>query len=74
LSFKESFWNKNVLYKNKNINRINKDGFLIVKSEKTRKNLLNQADCMDQIRSMIFDAAQVKKEISSDDLIQIEIK
>jgi len=35
--------------------RISKDGYLIMKSDKTRLRLMNQADCMDRIRSMIFD-------------------
>lgn len=58
----------------KNINRINKDGYLIITSEKTRKNLLNQADCIEKIRTMIFEAAKVPKGISKEDLAQIEIR
>ena len=40
--------------------RITKDGYLVVTSEKTRRQLLNQADCMDRIRTMIFEAANDK--------------
>ena len=47
---------------------------MIVKSEKTRKSLLNQADCMEQIRSMICEASKIPKGLSEEDLIQIEIK
>ena len=35
---------------------ISKDGYLIMKSNKTRLQLMNQADCLDRIRTMIFDA------------------
>lgn len=40
--------------------RITKDGHLITKSDKTRLRLLNQADCLDRIRTMIFDAIDDK--------------
>ncbi|KAL1117252.1 hypothetical protein AAG570_004578, partial [Ranatra chinensis] len=40
------------MYKNK----INKDGYLIVKSEKTRSQLYNQADAMASLREMIWRA------------------
>lgn len=36
--------------------RISKDGYLIMKSDKTRLRLMNQADCLDRIRTLIFDA------------------
>lgn len=35
---------------------ISKDGHLTVNSNKTRLRLMNQADCLDRIRTMIFDA------------------
>ena len=47
---------------------------MIITSEKTRKNLLNQADCIEKIRTMIFEAAKVPKGISKEDLAQIEIR
>jgi hypothetical protein len=45
-----------------------------VTSEKTRKNLLNQADCLDRIRSFIREASKVPKELDSHELLQIEIR
>ncbi|KAK9499232.1 hypothetical protein O3M35_002308 [Rhynocoris fuscipes] len=39
-------------------NRINKDGFLIVKSDKTRSQLYNQADAITVLREMIRKAAE----------------
>ncbi|KAH3747399.1 peptidyl-tRNA hydrolase ICT1, mitochondrial-like [Dreissena polymorpha] len=44
-------------------NRINKNGELIVTSEKTRKQILNQADCLDKIRNMVFQASVKPKEL-----------
>ena len=35
---------------------VSKDGYYVIKSNKTRLQLLNQADCLDRIRTMIFDA------------------
>ncbi|CAF0788564.1 unnamed protein product [Brachionus calyciflorus] len=55
------------------INRINKEGYLIVRSEKTRKALLNQADCMEQIRSMIHQASYKPKGLSADEKLKIDI-
>jgi len=40
--------------------RVTKDGHLTMKSDKTRLRLLNQADCLDRIRTMIFDAIDDK--------------
>ncbi|KAL3878058.1 hypothetical protein ACJMK2_035691 [Sinanodonta woodiana] len=42
--------------------KINKEGELIITSDKTRTQLLNQADCMDKIRTMIFNASIKPKE------------
>ena len=36
--------------------RITRDGYLITKSDKTRLRLMNQADCLDRIRTIVFDA------------------
>jgi len=33
--------------------RITKDGYLVIRSEKTRSQILNQADCLDRLRAMI---------------------
>jgi len=35
---------------------ISKDGYFIIRSDKTRLRMLNQADCLDRIRTMIFNA------------------
>ena len=40
--------------------RITKDGYLLIKSDKTRLRMMNQADCLDRIRTMIFDAIDDK--------------
>ncbi|WAQ96456.1 ICT1-like protein [Mya arenaria] len=45
-------------------NRVTKNGELIVTSEKTRKQILNQADCLDKIRHMIFQASRKPKELT----------
>ncbi|CAG0899299.1 unnamed protein product [Darwinula stevensoni] len=37
-------------------NHLNKDGYFVVKSEKTKSQQLNVADCLDKLRSMIRDA------------------
>jgi len=36
--------------------RITKDGFLVVNSEKTSRQMLNQADCLDQLRTIIYNS------------------
>lgn len=54
------------------INRINKEGYLIVRSEKTRKALLNQADCLEKIRAMIFEASIVPRGLDAEELAKIE--
>lgn len=59
---------------NKQINRINKEGYLIVRSEKTRKALLNQADCLEQIRSMIHQASFKPRGLSQDEQLKIQIE
>ncbi|XP_045212282.2 peptidyl-tRNA hydrolase ICT1, mitochondrial-like [Mercenaria mercenaria] len=45
-------------------NRVTKDGDFVVRSEKTRKQILNQADCLDKIRHMIFQASVLPKELT----------
>lgn len=39
-------------------NRIGKDGYLTIRSDKTRTQTLNQADCMDKLRCYISEAEQ----------------
>ena len=48
--------------------RITKEGYFVVRSEATRKQILNQADCMEKIRHLIFKAAVDPKQISEEDL------
>lgn len=38
--------------------RINKDGFLTIRSDKTRAQTLNVADCLDKLRAYISEAEQ----------------
>ena len=45
-------------------NRVTKDGDLIMASEKTRKQILNQADCLEKIRHIIFQASTLPKELT----------
>ena len=54
------------------INRMNKEGFLIFKSEKTRKAMLNQADCLEQIRAVVFEAGKRPRGLSEMELNKIE--
>ena len=56
------------------MNRLTKDGYFIVKSEKTRKAILNQADCLEKIRAYIFEASQKPRELTKDELLKIEIE
>jgi hypothetical protein len=56
----------------KHVNQINKEGYFIVKSEKTRKTMLNQADCLVQIRDMIHKASHVPKGLDAAELLKIE--
>lgn len=44
----------------------------MVKSEKTRKQMLNQADCLDKIRHMIFQASILPKELTPEQLALIK--
>ncbi|XP_060065366.1 large ribosomal subunit protein mL62-like [Ylistrum balloti] len=50
---------------------IDKEGYLRISSEKTRKQIMNKADCLDQIRSMIFKSTVKPKEHSPEDLARI---
>ncbi|OQR70211.1 peptidyl-tRNA hydrolase ICT1 [Tropilaelaps mercedesae] len=43
---------------------ISKEGFLIVNSDRTRKQTINTADCIDKIRTMVFEACKPPPEIS----------
>ena len=50
------------------------DGYLIVTSERTRKQILNQADCIDKIRQMVFLAAKKPRELTSEEIQEIEAR
>ncbi|KAJ8727825.1 hypothetical protein PYW08_016210 [Mythimna loreyi] len=43
-------------------NKLTKDGYLIIRSDSTRSQQLNLADCMQKLRNMIRDAAVTKRE------------
>jgi hypothetical protein len=48
--------------------RITKNGDFIITSDRTRKQILNQADCMDKIRGAIRQASIRPKEPSPEDI------
>ncbi|XP_076458371.1 large ribosomal subunit protein mL62-like [Babylonia areolata] len=54
--------------------RITKEGFLILKSDRTRKQILNQADVMDKLRTMVFRAAAAKPRGLTDEEIELRDK
>jgi hypothetical protein len=56
------------------MNRINKEGYLVMKSEKTRKAMLNQADCIERIRALVFECGQKPRGLSEDEKLKIEIE
>ncbi|XP_067933098.1 la-related protein 7-like [Watersipora subatra] len=56
----------------KEANRITKHGELIVTSDKTRKQILNQGDCLNRLRTMIFDASVLPKEPTPEELALAE--
>lgn len=47
--------------KEKEKSRINKDGYFVTTSDKTRKQVLNQADCLDKIRTSIYAVSKVRE-------------
>ncbi|KAK2151404.1 hypothetical protein LSH36_364g01062 [Paralvinella palmiformis] len=62
---------KEILLQNEQT-RITKDGFLVVRSEKTRKQMLNQADCLEKIRSMIWRASILPREPTEEEIAIME--
>lgn len=48
--------------------KINKTGYLIIKSDKTRKQILNQADCIEKIRKLVFTASKKPDEPTEEDM------
>lgn len=55
-------------------NNINKEGFWTITSEKTRKQTLNLADCLDKIRCYIQEATIVVPEIDFELLEQRRLR
>ncbi|KAF6041234.1 hypothetical protein EB796_000465 [Bugula neritina] len=49
-------------------NRITKHGEMILTSDKTRKQIVNQADCLNRLRTLIFDASKLPKETSPEEI------
>ncbi|CAG5117721.1 unnamed protein product [Candidula unifasciata] len=41
--------------------KLTKDGYLVLRSDMTRKQILNQADCMNKLRNLIFAASTLPK-------------
>ncbi|BFZ03023.1 hypothetical protein BsWGS_06062 [Bradybaena similaris] len=41
--------------------KLTKDGYLVIRSDVTRKQLMNQADCMNKLRNLIFAASALPK-------------
>lgn len=50
------------------VNRITKDGYLVIRSDMTRKQILNQADCMNKLRKMIYTASVLPKELTQEEI------
>uniref|UniRef100_A0A0B6ZMY7 Large ribosomal subunit protein mL62 n=1 Tax=Arion vulgaris TaxID=1028688 RepID=A0A0B6ZMY7_9EUPU len=48
--------------------KITKDGFLVIRSDMTRKQILNQADCMNKLRNLIFAASVLPKEPTKEEI------
>jgi len=41
---------------------------MILTSDKTRKQIVNQADCLNRLRTLIFDASKLPKETSPEEI------
>lgn len=57
-----------------NKTRLNKDGYLIIKSDRTRSQQLNLADAMTTLRNMIWKAAKPATEISAETIDKIRLR
>ncbi|RUS71638.1 hypothetical protein EGW08_020600 [Elysia chlorotica] len=51
--------------------RVTKEGYLVVRSDMTRKQMLNQADCLNKLRNMIYKASELPKEPTAE---EVELK
>ncbi|XP_022315341.1 large ribosomal subunit protein mL62-like [Crassostrea virginica] len=58
-------WIKENLVENEK-SRITKDGYFVVTSEKTRNQMLNQADCLAKIREMVFNSSKKPVEMTEE--------
>merc|ERR1712038_2242033 len=54
--------------KHNEASKISNDGYLIVRSERTRKQFLNQADCMEKIREIVRNAMKKPYEPTQEEL------
>lgn len=57
-----------------NKTRLNKEGYLIIKSDRTRSQQLNLADAMTTLRNMIWKAAKPATEISAETIDKIRLR
>uniref|UniRef100_A0A8D8Y3W9 Large ribosomal subunit protein mL62 n=1 Tax=Cacopsylla melanoneura TaxID=428564 RepID=A0A8D8Y3W9_9HEMI len=57
-----------------NKNRLNKDGYLIIKSDRTRSQQLNLADAMTTLRNMVWKAAKPLPEVSESTIDKIRLR
>ena len=48
--------------------RVTKDGFFVVRSDMTRKQMLNQADCLNKLRNMIYKASELPREPTTEEM------
>ena len=56
----------------KHKNNINKEGFWIIRSDKTRAQIINLGDCMDKIRCYITEASKPLSQPSIESLEKIK--
>ncbi|VDD83836.1 unnamed protein product, partial [Mesocestoides corti] len=55
----------------KESNRITKDGYFVIQSDRTRQQILNQADCFERIRRMIRERlTEMNKPLPSEDTVE----
>lgn len=52
--------------------RMTKDGYLVVSSEKTRKQILNQADCLAKLRTLIWESSVKPHEPTAEELKKLQ--
>ncbi|GFR60534.1 peptidyl-tRNA hydrolase ICT1, mitochondrial-like [Elysia marginata] len=48
--------------------RVTKEGYFVVRSDMTRKQMLNQADCLNKLRNMIYKASELPQELTSEEI------